>query len=142
MKESSDYITITNIWVSLVGGWGVRGGVGGGSGGWGQFEHFLNLLCEASGAPGPMVQGPLGPEGPHLILVGPCSLWFQSFVKYICCIVLPIVLPIVCLLYYLRTPSHQAPHPHLPPRWLRIRGWRCGLVEGLVLRNVGWAKVG
>ena len=31
-------------------------------------------------------------------------------------------MPILCLVYYLRTPSHQAPHPHLPPQWLRDEG--------------------
>ena len=133
--------------VRVRGGVRVRVRVGGGGGvwgwggevGWEHFEHFLDFLCEASGAAGPMVQGPLGP---HLILVGPCSLCFKLFVEYVCCIVLPIVLPISCLVYYLRTPSHQAPHPDLPPQWLRDKGLGLWVGGGFGLEKCGVGESG
>ena len=46
----------------LGGGVGVGCGGGGGEVGGGNILNIsLIFLCEASGAPGPMVQGPLGP---------------------------------------------------------------------------------
>ena len=51
-------------------------------------------------------------------------------------------MPIFCLAYYLRTPSHHAPHPHLPPQWLRDKGLGLWVGGGFGLKKCGVGESG
>ena len=105
---------------------------------WGgvSLTFFQLLFVYGPWAHGPRSLGPLGP------IFNSCWTHIYFVLNYLLNIFVVLYCLLYCPLFYLRTPCHQAPHPHLPPQWLRAKGLGLWVGGGFGLKKCGVGEDG